>query len=260
MSDRLASRRHFLKTSAAVGPGFGLPGACRPRRVSHPTNRFRLPALASMARGAAIRSDAAQLRQSCRRLRCRSRRLEMAAKRFKTDHMETDFRELLDKLGDRIDAVTVSTPDHNHAVIAAKAMKMGKHVYCQKPLTHIDLGSPAAGRDRPRNGRRHADGQPVHVLQPDTRRRPTSFVRVKSAPVKEVHIWTNRPVWPQGEPRKTPSRCPSTLDWECLDRPRTVAALRRRIPPVFNGVAGGTLAPAPWATWPATPATCRSWA
>src|SRR5690606_492327 len=48
---------------------------------------------------------------------------------------ETDFRELLDKLGDKIDIVTVSTPDHTHAVAAIKAMRMKKHIYCQKPLT-----------------------------------------------------------------------------------------------------------------------------
>ena len=47
----------------------------------------------------------------------------------------SDFREMLDKLGDKIDIVTVSTPDHTHAVAALKAMKMKKHVYCQKPLT-----------------------------------------------------------------------------------------------------------------------------
>lgn len=47
-----------------------------------------------------------------------------------------DFRELLDELGDRVDAVTVSTPDHMHAFIGLDAMRRGKHVYCQKPLTH----------------------------------------------------------------------------------------------------------------------------
>ena len=62
--------------------------------------------------------------------------LDGTAKKYKTEHNFADFREMLDKMGDRIDAVTVSIPDHNHAVAAAKAMKMGKHVYCQKPLTH----------------------------------------------------------------------------------------------------------------------------
>src|SRR5690606_27754816 len=46
-----------------------------------------------------------------------------------------DFRVMLDELGDEIDAVTVSTPDHTHAVAAAAALRMGKHVFCQKPLT-----------------------------------------------------------------------------------------------------------------------------
>ena len=47
-----------------------------------------------------------------------------------------DYREMFAKLGDKIDAVTVSTPDHTHAAAAVMAMKMKKHVYCQKPLTH----------------------------------------------------------------------------------------------------------------------------
>lgn len=47
-----------------------------------------------------------------------------------------DFRELLEQLGDKVDAVTVSTPDHMHAFIGLDAMRRGKHVYCQKPLTH----------------------------------------------------------------------------------------------------------------------------
>ena len=47
-----------------------------------------------------------------------------------------DYRELFDKLGDKIDAVTVSTPDHTHALITMEALRRGKHVYCQKPLTH----------------------------------------------------------------------------------------------------------------------------
>ena len=50
-----------------------------------------------------------------------------------------DWRELLAKLGDRVDAVCISTPDHMHAPIAMTAMRMGKHVYCQKPLGHSAL-------------------------------------------------------------------------------------------------------------------------
>src|SRR5207237_9159892 len=57
------------------------------------------------------------------------------AKEFPNAEKFFDFRQMLDKLGKQIDAVTVSTPDHTHAAAAAMAMKLGKHVYCQKPLT-----------------------------------------------------------------------------------------------------------------------------
>ena len=59
----------------------------------------------------------------------------MLMREFPEAEQFQDYREMLDKLGDKVDIVTVSTPDHTHAVAAIKAIKMGKHVYCQKPLT-----------------------------------------------------------------------------------------------------------------------------
>ena len=63
-------------------------------------------------------------------------RAETSLKCFDKATRYNDFRKMLEKEGKHIDAVTVSTPDHTHAVAAAMAIKMGKHVYCQKPLTH----------------------------------------------------------------------------------------------------------------------------
>ena len=60
-------------------------------------------------------------------------RLKQKSREFKDAQSFTDFREMLDVLGDKVDIVTVSTPDHTHATAASLAMSMGKHVYCQKP-------------------------------------------------------------------------------------------------------------------------------
>src|SRR3954453_536970 len=63
------------------------------------------------------------------------KRLDAQAAKFKEAKRFFDYRELLDELGPTIDAVVVSTPDHHHAPAAVSAMRLGKHVYCQKPLT-----------------------------------------------------------------------------------------------------------------------------
>ena len=71
-----------------------------------------------------------------------------------------DFRKMLDERGTQIDAVFVATPDNTHAVISAAAMRAGKHVYCEKPLTHDVAEARARARDCSPAGRGHADGQP----------------------------------------------------------------------------------------------------
>jgi hypothetical protein len=118
-------------------------------------------------------------------------------KKFPGAKFYYDWREMFDKEGKNFDAVTVSTPDHLHAVIASAAIKMGKHVYCQKPLTrtvhearHLrklakeygvvtqmgNQGSSEAGLRRA-----------VEVVQ-------SGLI----GPVRQIHVWSNRPIWPQG--------------------------------------------------------------
>ena len=111
-----------------------------------------------------------------------------------------DFRELFDEMSGQIDAVTVSTPDHMHAVAAARAMREGKAVYCQKPLTHSIW-----------EARRMAEiAREMKVAtQMGNQGTAGSGLRESAAivqagalgPVSEVHVWTNRPIWPQGGPR-----------------------------------------------------------
>ncbi len=124
-----------------------------------------------------------------------------------------DFRVMLDKEANGIDAVSVSTADHTHAVAAMAAMERGKHVYVQKPLTHdiyeARMLTEAAKKYKvvTQMGNQYASADYVRTAK--------EWVDAKLiGDVKSVQVWTNRPVWPQGI--ATPSGkfdVPSELDW-----------------------------------------------
>ena len=141
--------------------------------------------------------------------------LEPAAKapRTKTDNTFTDYREMLDKLGDKIDVVIISTPDHTHAVMAAKAMKMKKHVYVQKPLTHTIWEARELGKIAKENGVATQMGNQFTAL-PAMRQAAARIRAGQLGTVKEVYAWTNRPIWPQGQDRPAATPVPKEVDWE----------------------------------------------
>ena len=137
-------------------------------------------------------------------------------------------------------------------------MKMGKHCFCQKPLVQTvyearqmrqiakekNLATQMGNQGSAETGLRRA----VEVIQAGVIGNPL-----------ELHVWTNRPVWPQGLDRpEGQDPVPANLDWDCwLDPPRS--GLSRRASIIHStGAAGMTSAPAHWATWPATPSTCPS--
>ena len=125
-----------------------------------------------------------------------------------------DFREMLEKEHKHIDAVTVSTPDHTHAVAAMAAMELGKHVYVQKPLTHsikeARMLTEAAKKYKvvTQMGNQWASAEPV--------RRMKEIVDAGLiGEVTTVYAWTDRPVWPQGIPTPTGNHdIPKELDWD----------------------------------------------
>jgi predicted dehydrogenase len=135
--------------------------------------------------------------------------------KFPSARRYTDFRVMLDRQKD-IDAVIVATPDHSHAMIALAAMERGKHVYVQKPLAH----SVSEARAMTEAARKYKV-----VTQMGNQGHSGDGVRDLCewiwngaiGDVREVHAWTNRPVWPQGieveRPRETPA-VPSSLDWD----------------------------------------------
>jgi len=136
-----------------------------------------------------------------------------AFKKFPKVKKYKDFRKVLDEIKD-IDAITVSTPDHTHAVISLAAMQMNKHVYVQKPLTHsiheARVLTQAANRYKvvTQMGNQGASGSDVQIMI-------DWFDNGMIGNVSQVHVWTNRPVWPQGI--QTPTDKPemlSGLDWD----------------------------------------------
>lgn len=112
-----------------------------------------------------------------------------------------DFREMLEKQKD-IDAVVIATPDHTHAVIANMAMKAGKHVYVQKPLTYSVHEARVLARTAKETGVVTEMGNQGHSME-GTRRIKELIAAGILGPVREVHIWTDRPqrFWAQGIPR-----------------------------------------------------------
>jgi predicted dehydrogenase len=130
------------------------------------------------------------------------------AKRYK------DFREMLEKDGANIDAVTVSTPDHTHAVASLMALGMGKPVFCQKPLARL-MGEVRAMREAARRA-----GVPTQMGNQghagDGARRIREWYEAGAiGTVREIHYWTNRPIWPQAIQRPLEMyHVPAHLDWD----------------------------------------------
>jgi predicted dehydrogenase len=128
-----------------------------------------------------------------------------------------DFRVMLEK-EKGIDAVIVATPDHTHAVIAMAAMKMGKHVYVQKPMTWSIAEARAlakAARDAKVATQMGNQGQSDENI-----RLVVEWIQAGAiGQVREVHLWTNRPggewAWPQAiaRPKDTPA-APANMDWD----------------------------------------------
>jgi predicted dehydrogenase len=124
-----------------------------------------------------------------------------------------DFREMLDKQKD-IDAVIVATPDHLHAVVSMEAMKRGKHVYCQKPLTRLVAEARALTEAARKYKVATQMGNQGH--SGDGVRNICEWIWDGAiGEIREVHAWTNRPVWPQGidRPKNNPP-VPETMHWD----------------------------------------------
>lgn len=144
-----------------------------------------------------------------------------AFQRFPNARRYSDLRRLFDEAGD-LNGVVVSTADHTHAQAVCMALDRGLHVYCEKPLVRT-LGENATVRRRARDAGKATQMGNQGSAHPGQR---ATVERVQSGvlgPVREVHWWTNRPIWAQGVPRPTDTPPePDHIDWDAWCGPQEV--------------------------------------
>jgi len=205
------TRRRFIGSSAMATFGFQIV----PSRVFGANNRLAVAGIGAGGKGRADVSGAAKagcdivaLCDVDERQATSMYKAHPKAKRF------ADFRVMLEKMSDSIDACTISTPDHTHAVATSMAMKMGKHCYTQKPLTHDVFEARHLTHLAKRTGVVTQMGNQAHAGEPI--RRAVELVRAGIiGNVTEAHIWTNRPIWPQGMKARPPKAAvPKGVDWD----------------------------------------------
>lgn len=210
---RQPSRRQFLQSTAVAGVGFWVAGGVRAQESKSPNERIRFACVGVGGKGSSDSADAGNHGDVVAICDIDENRLDAAAPRFPNAKKFYDFRKMLEELGDSIDAVTVSTPDHTHAAASIMAMKMGKHCFCQKPLTHsLYEARRMAEVAREMNVATQMGNQ--GTSESGVRRAAALVQAGVLGNVREVHVWTNRPIWPQGGDRPEPSPVPENVKWD----------------------------------------------
>ncbi|MBW3539495.1 MAG: Gfo/Idh/MocA family oxidoreductase [Planctomycetes bacterium] len=213
------TRRDFVKQSAALGAAWWV--GSRPAlhgQEKSPVERLNFACVGVDGKGDSDSGDAANLGNIVAICDIDDQKLEKKARKLAEKFPEVkrfnDYRQMLEELGDTVDAVTVSTPDHMHAPVSMMAMKLGKHVFCQKPLTwsieearlmHETAAAKKVATQMGNQGTSHTG-----------LREAVETVRAGAlGEVREAHIWTNRPIWPQGTGRPPGgSEPPAFLHWD----------------------------------------------
>ena len=186
------SRREFIGSASASAFAFTF----LPSRVFGANERLNMASIGVGGKGGSDSTHAGELGDMVALCDIDDNTLRSRAQKSPRAVLYNDFRIMLEEMDKSIDAVTISTPDHTHAPAAVMAMRLGKHVYCQKPLTHtvyearlmretaqgFKVATQMGNQGTAENGLREA----VEVIRSGA-----------IGPVREAHVWTNRPVWPQ---------------------------------------------------------------
>ena len=213
----LNSRRRFIKNALTASAGFYIvPRHVLGRGFIAPSDKLTIAAIGAGGKGHDdidhfFKSGKANIAYLCD---VDDRQAVESRKSFPNAKYYKDFREMLSKEAKHIDAVSVSIPDHTHAVAAMAAMQLNKHVYVQKPLTHdiyeARMLTEAAHRYKvvTQMGNQGASGDGVRQLQ-------EWYNAGLVGDVHTIYCYTDRPIWPQGIARPTTaSPIPAELDYD----------------------------------------------
>ena len=189
---RPLDRRRFLQSASLAGFGIWLPRGLARGQGASPNDRLRFACIGVGGKGSGDTDQVGGLGDVVALCDIDSKRLGAKAAKFPGAKTYDDFRKLLEEMAPKVDAVVVSTPDHTHAPAALMAMRLGKPVYCQKPLAH----SPYEARlMRETAAERKVATQMGNqgTANPGFR---SGIELIRSGVVgsiREVHVWTNRP-------------------------------------------------------------------
>ncbi|ACB76788.1 Gfo/Idh/MocA family protein [Opitutus terrae] len=216
MSSPTLSRRDFLKAASLASAAVTFPNILRSQNGQSPNNKLNIAFCGVGGRG----YDAVNgLKGENMVAFCDvdDERATKAFEEFPNVPRFRDYRQMLDKLGNQIDAVTVSTPDHMHFPIAVAALQLGKHVFVEKPMTHTIAEARKLGQ--------LAREKKVATIMGNQGHANEGLRLIKEwhqagilGEVREIHSWTDRPIWPQGVGKPDHSKMlpvvPPTLDWD----------------------------------------------
>jgi predicted dehydrogenase len=211
------SRRKFIKNASLVSAGFFIvPRHVLGRGFTAPSDKLNIAGIGAGGKG---ESDLFEFSKSPKvnivaLADVDDRQCKKSRDRFSKANYYKDFREMLEKEKNNIDACSISTPDHTHAVATLAAMQLGKHVYTQKPLTHdiyeARILTEAAKKYKvvTQMGNQGGSGDGVRGAK-------EIYDAGLIGDVHTAYAWTNRPVWPQGVPTPTGKfDVPSELNWD----------------------------------------------
>jgi hypothetical protein len=248
---RSLTRRQFLYYSALAASAAGLTGcmSAKPRRISA-NDKLNIGVVGTSGKGSSDTDHCAEAGENIVAL-CDVDEGSAAGARKKYPQAKfyKDFRKMLEA-EKTLDAVIVATPDHTHAAIASMAMRMGRHVYCQKPLTQTVYEARLLRKLAKDN--RVATQMGNQGSAEDGLRRAVEVIQAGIiGPVRQVYVWSNRPIWPQGMQRPAgEDPVPEGLDWDLWLGPAKKRPFKANWPSSgFSEGRRGVYHPFAWRGW-----------